>query len=216
MYNILNKDKQVMNYKNVEYTLKKGKNEINASVDNIEFSLGDYALEVRLNDTVHSSVKVVQKGFSSKLFGFPATIRDLDLAIKQMQYYAAPSDIDEIAETADYEERLRKFIDFWKAQDPSPNTVENETVNEYYRRVEYANEHFKGYFNGWRSDMGMVYITLGAPDQVTRRPYEMDSKPYEIWDYYIINRRFVFVDQTNFGDYRLLNPAYGDWFRYRP
>ena len=89
-------------------------------------------------------------------------------------------------------------------------------MNEYYRRVEYANENFNGYFKGWRSDMGMVYITLGPPDQVTRRPYEIDSKPYEIWDYYILNRSFIFVDQTNFGDYRLENPAYGDWFRYRP
>ena len=89
-------------------------------------------------------------------------------------------------------------------------------MNEYYRRVAYADAHFKGYFKGWRSDMGMVYITLGSPDQVTRRPYEIDSKPYEIWEYYTLNRSFVFIDQTNFGDYRLQNPAYGDWFRYRP
>ena len=87
---------------------------------------------------------------------------------------------------------------------------------EYYRRVEYANAHFKGYFKGWKSDMGMVYITLGPPDQVTRRPYEMDSRPYEVWEYYTLNMNFVFVDNTNFGDYRLQNPTYGDWFRYRP
>ena len=26
---------------------------------------------------------------------------------------------------------------------------------------------------------------------------------------------FVFVDETGFGDYRLLNPVYGDWYRFR-
>ncbi len=214
-YVINNMENQPLHREDVKLSVVPGKNEINATLDNIVFSLGDYNLEVRLND-YDNGIKAIRKNFSSKLFGFPASIKDLDLAIKQMQYYATPSDIDEISETEQYDNKLRKFIDYWKSQDPSPNSVENETLNEYYRRVEYANDNFKGYFNGWRSDMGMVYITLGAPDQVTRRPYEMDSKPYEIWDYYIINRRFIFIDQTNFGDYRLQNPAYGDWFRYRP
>jgi len=215
-YAIIRNDGEALYSKENTFRLEKGKNEINETLDNIVFNLGDYKLEVKLLDEDFKMIKGSGKLFSSKIFGFPPSISDLDLAVKQMQYIATPDEIDVIQDQEVYTEKLKRYLVFWKKLDPSPNTIENETLNEYYRRIEYANASFKGYFKGWRSDMGMVYVTLGAPDQVTRRPYEMDSKPYEVWSYYVINRSFVFVDQTNFGDYRLQNPAYGDWFRYRP
>ena len=79
-------------------------------------------------------------------------------------------------------------------------------MQEYYRRIQFANATFSGFMNGWRSDRGMVYIILGPPNDIDRHPFEADSKPYEIWAYYTINREFIFVDQTGFGDYRLVNP----------
>ena len=63
--------------------------------------------------------------------------------------------------------------------------------------------------------MGMVYITLGPPSAVERHPFDMGAKPYEIWEYYHINRSFLFVDNSGFGDYRLSESPYGDWFKYR-
>lgn len=216
IYSINDKEGKQLYSRDYDFKIKQGKNEINETLNRIKFSLGDYQLVVKILNNNEEVIKGTSKRFSSKLFGFPATIKDLDEAIKQMQYIASPTDLDKIDDADNYSEKLSLFQAYWAKLDPSPNTVENETLIEYYRRVNYANLKFKGYFNGWRSDMGMVYITLGPPDQVTRRPYEMDSKPYEVWDYYVINRSFVFVDQTNFGDYRLENPAYGDWFRYRP
>jgi GWxTD domain-containing protein len=186
------------------------------SLKNINFALGDYVLTISLSDSLNQIIRKTKKKIISKIFGFPANIKDLNIAIKQMVYIANPDELDAIEEEEDFDKKMKKFLAFWKARDPSPNTVENETLNEYYRRVEYANKHFKGYSGGWNSDMGMVYITLGPPDQVTRRPYEIDSKPYEIWDYYALNRRFIFIDVTNFGDYRLQNYNLGSWFRYRP
>lgn len=214
-YLILKEEKIIFSAEK-EIDVQKGKNVINEDLKNVAFALGDYQLQVQLIAEDNKLKKAVGRNFYSKIFGFPSTIRDLDLAVQQLVYIAPPGDIDYINEVKDFETKLVRFEEFWKRLDPSPNTIENETLNEYYRRVEYANANFKGYFKGWRSDMGMVYITLGPPDQVTRRPYELSSKPYEIWDYYVLNRSFVFVDQTNFGDYRLENPAFGDWFRYRP
>jgi GWxTD domain-containing protein len=122
----------------------------------------------------------------------------------------------EIKKSELFEDKMKRYINFWKAKDPSPNTMENEILNEYYRRVDYANDNFGNYFQGWRSDMGVIYITLGPPNNVERHPFEYNSKPYERWNYYVINRSFVFVDNTGFGDYRLINPDYGEWMRYRP
>lgn len=215
-YSITDHENIPLFVKEYDFILNTGKNEINETIKNIKFLLGEYNLEIKLLDNKKNIITGTRKKIASKLFGFPASIRDLDLAISQMQFIATPDELDKIIEAGDYSKRMDMFIAYWKRLDPSPNTIENETVNEYFRRVEYADATFKGYFKGWKSDMGMVYITLGAPDQVTRRPFQLDSKPYEIWDYYSLNRRFVFVDQTNFGDYRLENPSYGDWFRYRP
>ena len=112
-------------------------------------------------------------------------------------------------------EKKEKFIKFWKQRDPSPATTENEIMNEYYKRIRYSNEHFSGFMDGWKTDMGMVFILFGPPNDIERHPFEIQSKPYEIWYYYEINRTFVFVDETGFGDYRLLTPYYeGIYDRY--
>ncbi|PID58386.1 MAG: hypothetical protein CR986_07715 [Ignavibacteriae bacterium] len=213
---IVDKDENYLFKGSKLYHLVKGKNEIDDQLNGVNFVLGKYKFLVSVFDEKNDSYKAVTKNITTVIFGFPSSIQNLDMAIAEMQYIAKSGEIDDMEETKEYQERLKKFLAFWKRLDPSPNTIENETLNEYYRRIDYANAHFKGSFKGWRSDMGMVYVTLGPPDQVIKRPYEMDSKPYEIWDYYSLNRRFIFVDVTNFGDYRLQNPAYGDWFRYRP
>ena len=56
--------------------------------------------------------------------------------------------------------------------------------------------------------MGYVYIMYGEPSSIERHPFEMDTKPYEIWTYYELNKQFIFVDDTGFGDYRLRNPMW--------
>ena len=105
------------------------------------------------------------------------------------------------------EEREKRFIKF-KRMTFSPNTSKNEIMIEYYARVQTANERYTNYFDGWKSDMGMVYIIYGDPSSIERYPFSQNSKPYEVWDYYEINRRFTFIDNTGFGDYRLTNPIW--------
>ena len=114
-----------------------------------------------------------------------------------------------------FDTKLKMFLAFWRHRDPDAATRENQVMNEYYRRVEYANKNFKSYTDGWNTDRGMIYITLGPPDQVEREPVAMDRKPYEIWYYYNRDLKFIFQEETYFNDYRLLNPQYGEWDRYR-
>jgi hypothetical protein len=66
--------------------------------------------------------------------------------------------------------------------------------------------------------MGMVFIILGEPNDVERHPFEQGAKPYQIWYYYQQDRRFIFIDETGFGDYRLVygwEELYRD-MRWRP
>ncbi len=213
-YQVTNLRKDKFYKQSVNKKIKIGKNVIYQTLKNEELTLGEYSLIVKVIDDSTGQKIGIGKKFYSKISNFPTSIVDLDLAIDQMIYIASASQIDYIKSAKTYDEKLRRYLRFWKSKDPSPNTPENEVLDEYYRRVDYANANFKSYYDGWRTDMGMIYITLGPPDQVERHPFEYDSKPYEIWDYYTLNRRFIFVDETGFGDYRLVNPDFNDW-RYR-
>ncbi|MBL7976081.1 MAG: GWxTD domain-containing protein, partial [Candidatus Kapabacteria bacterium] len=87
--------------------------------------------------------------------------------------------------------------------DPSPNTIRNEAFEEYYARVDYANKNYRSYNDGWLTDMGMIHIVLGAPSTSDRRVNTYDGRTSITWTYSGSNRRFVFIDNTGFGDYRL-------------
>ena len=145
----------------------------------------------------------------------PRTIRDLEKAIDQLRYIAKDEEIEYIRAVTNPEERQARFVEFWKKRDPDPATPQNELMEEYYARVAYSNEHFRHFVDGWKTDMGMVYIRFGPPENIERHPFEIDSRPYEVWYYYQLNRQFVFVDQTGFGDYRLVYPTTDLWGRVR-
>jgi GWxTD domain-containing protein len=179
-------------------------------VDPLQLPSGMYFVTVdahRLRD-VHPDTSLAQtsRTFFVRLIDLPSTIQDIDKAVDQMRYVALPSEMEYILNGSDPEEKQRRFLAFWKKRDPEPATQRNELLEEYYARVEYANKTFAHYNDGWKSDRGMVYIHLGPPDQVERRPFDMNSKPYEIWYYYNLNRDLVFIDETGFGDYRLRSP----------
>lgn len=195
--------------------LDSGKTQIFNTIKDSSISLGDYLLTITALDKNDSVIASTNKHFFSRWQGIPSSVKDLGEAIDQLVYIASAKEIDFIKDAKSKEEETKRYSDFWKKKDPSPSTDDNEVFNEYYRRIQYANDHFSHYVKGWKTDRGMVFIILGAPNNVDRHPFEYDSKPYEIWQYYQMNRQFVFVDETGFGDYRLVTPLYGDDYRFR-
>ncbi len=158
---------------------------------------------------------IASRTFSVRSSDLPPTITDLDRAIEQLRYVARSSEMEYIREPQDPAERKARFLEFWQKRDPEPQTPRNELMEEYYDRIEYANKNFGHYLEGWRTDMGMVFIRFGQPENIERHPFEYNSKPYEIWYYYQLNRQFIFVDESGFGDYRLRYPTTDLWGRIR-
>lgn len=214
-YNVVNEKKNIIYSKYSIVKVAYGVNQIEYKIDSLNAELGDYSLSINILDSDFNILFTVNKSFVSRLIGIPTTINDLDKAVDQLVYIAETKEIDKIKDIKSYAERLKEFIGFWEERDPTPNTEENELFDEYYRRIAYANKNFSHYMEGWRTDMGMVYIILGAPNNVDRHPFEYNTKPYEVWYYYELNKSFVFVDATGFGDYRLATPLYGDSYRFR-
>jgi len=215
-YFITNKDKKILYERSGKQSMNEGKTQVFYTFsDSTLLNIGNYILTVRLKDANENILASTSKTFYSRWVGLPATVDNIDKAIDQMIYIANPNEIEYMENGKDEKEKTKRFVEYWKTKDPSPGNEENEVFQEYYGRVNFANEQFSHYREGWQSDRGMVFIILGPPNNVDRHPFEYDSKPYEIWQYYEINRSFTFLDETGFGDYRLITPMYGDLFRYR-
>jgi GWxTD domain-containing protein len=115
----------------------------------------------------------------------------------------------------------KTFIDnFWKQRDPSPETDVNEARDIFDRRVAFADRTFAAEgLRGSLTDRGRIFVLLGAPSMVQRRPlmnrdnvqvtHEMVNGTMELWVYsreqlpIDIPKRAVqyrFVTQKEFGE----------------
>lgn len=187
-------------------------NQVFMPVPTGSFDYGKYTVEITAASNNYNYT--VNTTFENVAMDFPLPLKDIDILVEQLQYIAKSDELDYIRDAKTESEKIKRFLDFWKKKDPSPNTKRNEVMQEYYRRVNAANKFFGNvYSQGWRTDMGMVFIIFGEPNNIERHPYDMDAKPYEIWDYYNDNKQFVFIDNTGFGDYRLVSPIW-DTFRF--
>lgn len=62
---------------------------------------------------------------------------------------------------------LKQIVDqFWTERMSQDEA--NKTLNLFYSRVEQANRYFTSYKEGWKTDMGMIYILYGPPEYVDR------------------------------------------------
>lgn len=151
---------------------------------------------------------VVRNNIFSFFWKFaPNTIEDLDLALKQLKYIA-PEDSVKYFLKREFDEKRAFFQRYWKRHDPNPDTEVNELMEEYYRRVNFSNQNFSiTGVPGWLTDRGRIYIKFGQPDDIERHPFEAESYPYVIWRYYSLQKNFLYIDRTGFGDY-VLHPSY--------
>jgi len=107
-----------------------------------------------------------------------------------------------------------KFIErFWELRNPSPGAPTNSYKEDIYKRIEYANDHFttNGSNDGWNTDMGRIYITLGPPQQKARYVTQSEIRGMEIWFYTISNPALppsfnIVFWEKDFGDFRLYSP----------
>jgi len=217
-YLILDENEIEINKMTKQVEVNIGTTQVFNSLDSLTLNLGSYFLKVSIHDSSDKTFDYSIKSFVSRWYGVPLTITNLDKAIDQMIYIANPGDISYINDAPDRLEKAKRFVAFWVKYDSNPSDAYNPVFNEYYSRVALANANFTAYsLEGWRSDRGMVFIILGPPDNIERHPFEDYAKPFEVWQYYNLNRSFLFVDNNGFNDYRLdpSTPLYGDLYRFR-
>jgi GWxTD domain-containing protein len=108
-----------------------------------------------------------------------------------------------------------KFIeDFWEIRNPNPGSPTNTYRDEVYQRIAFADARFSigSGMEGWRTDRGRTYITLGPPQQKQVFRNSGNLYPIEIWFYGGANPALppffyvMFYQREGSGDYRFYSP----------
>ena len=176
-----------------------------------DFKVGTYQMVVTVSELGGGLLATTEKRFAVEWSGLSKHVEDdIDEAIAQMEYVAKKRELSFIQEAPNDVERYQRFRSFWEKRDPTPGTLRNERMEEYYYRIASANRNYGGTHDGWRTDRGFVLVRFGEPDFIRRKPHSFDYEPYEVWEYQRIGRQFIFVDKTGFGDYELLVPVWDE------
>ncbi len=133
----------------------------------------------------------------------PFSLRSVDYAIQVLEYICTDSQMDSLTAGSAAENRERLML-WWRGQDPTPATVYNEKMAEYYRRADNARVGFSTIAepDGARSDRGKVYMLYGQP--TTTEKDLMGKAAREVWRYTSgIKQTFTF-EVNESGRYKLI------------
>ena len=181
-------------------------------IDITDISPGLYDLEIRVEGRRGKQLSNLIEPFELELTAETIFRNDYETAVKMLKYLATSDENKKLEEAKTPEARRTAWDEFWRLRDDDPHDQVNPTKQEYFRRIRHANRNFTLMKReGWRTDRGRVYITFGEPDEVDDYPFELSSKPYQIWYYYRINpaRQFLFIDEWGDGNFELQPPYDG-------
>jgi len=128
--------------------------------------------------------------------------------------------------TYDQLTKRRYVSQLWKSMARKTGLMTDDTIAMIRERVEYANRTFKHFKDGWRTDIGRIYIRNGKPDEVDKDTTMDDTrfvrKDYQIWKYRgKVNAVYAFVDIQMNGNFQLvyvnnddMERSYPDYLRY--
>jgi len=106
-------------------------------------------------------------GFLSESSALPGP----DWANGPVKYLLSSGESRAYTRLSDQISRAEFVARFWRARDPVSDTPENEFRREFERRVAFADENLsEGSTRGSLTDRGMVFVLLGPPTGVVRRP----------------------------------------------
>jgi len=135
----------------------------------------------------------------------PRSLATIELALQPLQLMLSREEIKKRF-SGNKEEKIHKFIAFWKEKDPTPLTAFNEALYEFYSRVDTANmEWGMPGKEGWRSDPGRIYVLYGRPDEIEDHSLDPRNR-FMVWIYHTPSgtQRFIFKAVEGRRKYKLI------------
>jgi GWxTD domain-containing protein len=139
-------------------------------------------------------------------FGEDLPVASFDEMLDYLKYFPNRTAVDSLRH-APPDQRAAAWTRFLRE-------TQNEALQSYFNRLRQANERFRDEgIPGWQTDRGMVFITLGEPDQIyLQGSLNVNVRGREqVWVYRQYNAQLVFVDQTGLGRYRLTPRSMADY-----
>lgn len=138
------------------------------------------------------------------------TEEEVEQSLEHISVIANVSERRRIGRLEDLDTKRRYLMEFWQKRDESPTTPVNEFRDEFYRRLQYANDRYSSNRQeGWKTDRGRTILRYGLPSTVEPHLYDRNTAPHEIWHYNSIpgegQAMFVFADLNGFGLFELVH-----------
>ena len=161
---------------------------------------GEYKIELQyLNDKQITS-------FIYRLRSKDFWTDEIEELVGVMKYVLPYSEYKKLKVKGD-SEKLDALNKYWKKKDPTPETEENELLNELNERVRFSNKNFSILMHGWRSDRGRIYIIYGEPQLIDESYKDNIGNNFQKW-IYANGKEFLFIDRSMSGDYTLYNERF--------
>lgn len=163
-------------------------------------------LSLQLDDSLQE--KEFEFFITEKAEPIYALMQDSDEELLLLRYFSSgPSPVD----WSRYDEATKKryLSGLWKRLAAGAGFSVQQTLSLVEERLNYANANFRYFKEGWKTDMGRIYIRNGAADDIekdsTQDLTRYVSKDYQIWKYTSrLNATYLFVDVQMNGNYQLM------------
>jgi len=166
-------------------------------LDGLHLADGAYALRLLLDLPDGTAVERTAR-FSTHWRTMPLALYHPEVAIRTLRFIEGRETVKALRRGSQ-EEQEQRIRTYWQDRDPTPGTVFNELMAEYYRRVDHAASAFRTAQapvpDGLTTDAARVYVAYGPPDRV-ERSYPGRGGVEAVW-HYEDGRRFVFWAPTS-------------------
>lgn len=165
---------------------------LNIDLPSVQLSPGAYKLSIAVdgkNDTVSYDFDVIW-------VDMPLALRNPAYAVETMYYILNDEEYDKM-NSGDDSEKAKKVMNYWKFKDPTKLTPFNESMTEYFRRVDYAFFNYQTLKekDGAKTERGKIFILFGKPDKVEK--VLNLGKQFEVWTYNKLGKIFHFELVSN-------------------
>lgn len=121
---------------------------------------GNYRFEVRAQKG-NAEEMFKARAFGVKSKNYPAVSTPRELA-RPLIYLMGEGDYEELMAISDPDSLKREMDRFWLKNIGNASRAK-DVIQMYYQRVEEANKQFSNFKEGWKTDLGMIYILFGSP-----------------------------------------------------
>jgi GWxTD domain-containing protein len=148
-------------------------------IDAAEVVPGRYVVSLVAEDTRDT----LKYGFNVEWESMPLSLRSLTYALDVLGYICPEETLDSLR---DGDETLQRenLMAWWRKQDNTFGTAQNERMAEYYKRVDRASYEYATLNepDGVFTDRGKVYVLYGPPTRVDRKNNK-SGEVTETWTY---------------------------------